>query len=278
MSFSSTFGSTPGTAGGAGLPGQRRADGADVEVVVLGGVPRVDLLPASVAAGDRFRRLQLGLAAGLALVLVGAAGATLLAGAGVADAQQDLATEQARTSALQAEQAQYAEVPLLRGQQAALEQARDTAMADDVLWYRYSARLSNALPADLRLTTLDMQLGDDGAVDPTAAVAGAPAAALGSMTLSLEGSAVPDTADLLDVLGDVPGLDGPWADSTTAEGEGDGTVVQAHADVSDEALSHRYPGADAATTDGGTTDGGTTVGGTTDGDVADETTTEGTGS
>lgn len=259
MSFSSPFAGGTGGPSGAGafsVPEQRRVDDADVEVVVLAGVPRVDLLPAAVAAGDRFRRLQLGLAAGLALVLVGAGAATVLAASQVSAAEEELAAHQSRTAQLQAEQAQYAEVPLLRAQAEVLAQTRSTALAQDVLWYRYSAHLANRLPADLRLTSLTMQL-TDAAVAPVADAA-APAAvpSVGGLVLALEGGRVPDSADLLDVLAATPGLIGPWADSTTVDPDG-GTTVQAHADLSSAALSGRYTGdlEEAAGTTGADADG-----------------------
>ncbi|WP_299036577.1 hypothetical protein [uncultured Pseudokineococcus sp.] len=251
MSFPSPFAGGTGSAGSAfAVPGQRRQEDADVEVVVLAGVPRVDLLPAAVAAGDRFRRLQLGLAAGLTLVLVGAAAATLLTGSQVSAAEEELAVHQSRTVQLQNEQAQYAEVPLLRAQSAALTEARDAALARDVLWHRYAAHLANELPADLRLTSMTMQLGDAVAA-PAVDAAGAVTpveASVGGLTLSLEGRTVPDSADLLDVLAATPGVTGPWADSTTAVAEG-GTTVQAHADLSSAALSGRYTGQGAGTSD-----------------------------
>jgi len=246
MSFSSPFAGGTGSPGGAfTVPGQRSADDAEVEVVVLAGAPRVDLLPAAVATADRFRRLQIGLAGGLVLVLLGSAAATLVAGSRVSTAEDELAAQQSRTTQLQAEQAQYAEVPLLRAQSETLTETRDAALTQDVLWYRYTAHLANQLPSDLRLTALTMQLADATAAATADPAVAAAETSLGSLTLSLEGESVPDSADLLDVLEAIPGITGPWADSTTAGAEG-GTSVQAHADLSSEALSGRYQAAEAA--------------------------------
>lgn len=240
MSFSSPFAGSASPGGAFTVPGQRRQD-ADVEVVVVAGTPRVDLLPAAVAAGERFRRLQRGLAAGLGLVLVGAAAATLLTGWAVSAAEDELAAHQARSVRLQTEQAQYAEVPLLRAQSATLVEARDAALAQDVLWYRYTAHLANRLPSDLRLTAMTMQLADAAAAPAAGAAATTTQAPPGGLTLSLEGVSVRDSADLLDVLAATPGVTGPWADSTTVAADGR-TTVQAHADLSSAALSGRYAG------------------------------------
>ncbi|MEJ5868709.1 hypothetical protein WDV85_13270 [Pseudokineococcus sp. 5B2Z-1] len=260
MSFASPFAGGGSGAPAFAVPGQRRQDDADVEVVLLPGAPSVDLLPRAVAEAERFRRLQLGLAAALGLVVVGAAAATVLAGARVSSAEEALAGEQGRTAQLQAEQAQFAEVPLLEAQRTALTSARDAALAQDVLWYRYSAHLANQLPDGMRLTSLTMQLAD-GAAAPADPAATATVGSVGGVTLSLEGTTVPDTADLLDVLGQTPGVEDPWADSTTAGAEG-GTTVQAHADLDAAALSGRYAeeatGADGAA---GTTADGAAVAG-----------------
>ncbi|WP_298803009.1 hypothetical protein [uncultured Pseudokineococcus sp.] len=267
MSFASPFAGSGSGAPAFAVPGQRRQDDSDVEVVRLTGAPSVDLLPRAVAEADRFRRLQVGLAAALGLVVVGAAAATVLAGARVSSAEEALAGEQARTAQLQAEQAQFAEVPLLEAQRTTLTTARDTALAQDVLWYRYSAHLANQLPDGMRLTSLSMQLAD-GAAAPVDPAATSTVGSVGGVTLSLEGRTVPDTADLLDVLGETPGVQGPWADSTTAGAEG-GTTVQAHADLDAAALSGRYA-EDATGADGAAVTGAAVP-------VADGTSTAGVG-
>lgn len=240
MSTPSPFAAPGSPTGGFGLPGQRKHEDDDVEVVLLPGLPRVDLMPASVASADSFRRVQVGLAAALGLVVVGAAAATVLAGAQVDRAQGELAAEQARTTTLQQQEAQYADVPLVRAQLDALTTARTAALGDEVLWYRYSAHLSGALPQSMRLTSLQMS-STPAAVDPATGVATvASDTPVGSMTLSLDGSTVPDSAALLDVLDATPGLAGPWADSTTVDPTSGDTTVAAHVDVSSAALSGRW--------------------------------------
>lgn len=246
MTSPSPFAASGSPAGGFGLPGQRKHEDDDVEVVLLPGLPRVDLLPASVASADSFRRVQVGLAAALGLVVVGAAAATVLAGAQVDRAQGELAAEQARTTTLQQQEAQYADVPLVQAQLDALTTARTAALGDEVLWYRYSAHLSGVLPQSMRLTSLQMS-STPAAVDPATGVATVTAdAPVGSMTLSLDGSTVPDSAALLDVLDATPGLAGPWADSTTVDPTTGDTTVAAHVDVSRAALSGRWTQPDPA--------------------------------
>ena len=70
---------------------------------------------------------------------------------------------QARAAQLQAQQAKYAEVPRLTGLIDTATTARQTAMAQDVLWYGFLSDLSLTTPKGVSLLTLQVALNDTSA-------------------------------------------------------------------------------------------------------------------
>ena len=61
-------------------------------------------------------------------------------------AAEELAVEQARTAELQAEAAQYAQVPAILASVDRAESALATAMATDIEWYRYLSQIGQSAP------------------------------------------------------------------------------------------------------------------------------------
>ena len=120
----------------------------------LATLPRVNLLPPEIEDARRFRRVQRGLGAGV-LAAAGIVGAlTLLANAAVNDAQGDLDTAKARESKLQAQQARYAEVPLVYAQVEAAEAQLGQAMGKEIRWSYFLNDLSLATPNKVWLTSM----------------------------------------------------------------------------------------------------------------------------
>ncbi len=203
-------------------------------------IPRVNLLPQEIEDERRFRRIQIGLGAATLAVAAVVVGGFVLAAASASSAEDDLAAETARTSALQAEQAEYAEVPLVLGQVEAARNAQSTTMVTDVLWYQYLNRFAATYPSNLWLSDLTISLTDAAtagtAVDPIATPG------IGNIIFTGTGKEHPDTAAWLDVLGETPGLADPYY-STTSRGEIEGQVVvdsSVSVVITPDALSHRF--------------------------------------
>jgi Tfp pilus assembly protein PilN len=199
-------------------------------------VPRVNLLPDEIVAERRLRRTQLALG-GVVLGTVGAvAVGFVVAAASAAAAQDDLDVATATTTRLTAEQAEYAEVPLVVGQVQAAQEARATAMGADVLWYEYLGHLSASYPKDVWLRDLTVTANAPGQV------AGTPADQVAKIDFNGTGTQHTGTADWLDVLEATPGLADPMY-SESARTDIDGTVVvdfTTSVSVTRDALSLRY--------------------------------------
>lgn len=214
----------------------------------LATLPRVNLLPPEIEEARRFRRLQAGLGAGV-LAAAGVVGAlTLMANGSVQDAQADLDAATARGSQLEAQQADYAEVPQVYAQVEAAQAQLTQAMGKEVRWSYFLNDLSLRIPGKVWLTSMNVtQQVDDTAVvaaaSPTAVGPGTYLApGLGSVTFQGVGSAHNDVAAWLDALAKQKGLSQPYFTSSTKESIGTESVVNftSQATITDEALSKRY--------------------------------------
>lgn len=125
--------------------------------VVLGGEPRVDLLPPEVHANAKFRstRRVLGLLVILTLVLVaGGYGAALIHWL---DEGVQLRAAEARTSELLTEQGKYADASRIAANLAAGDEARALAFSNEILWSDLVDDIIERLPegAVLESATMD---------------------------------------------------------------------------------------------------------------------------
>ena len=220
--------------------------GHDLDEVVgqtLTRMPRVNLLPPEITAAHRLRRTKAGLAAGL-VVLVGAIGGVYVTQVNAKNAAQDnLTAEQATGAKLQAEQAKYADVPRTIAAIDKAETMRETAMANDIEWYRSMTNVSVTLPSKVWLTSLTLQVGA-GTGGAASTAPGATPLAGGVGTVTAVGTAMdhPDVATWLDVLARQPGMSDAYFSSSKKKEIGSKSVVDfsSTATVTDEALSHRY--------------------------------------
>jgi Tfp pilus assembly protein PilN len=208
-------------------------------------LPRVNLLPPEIEEQRRFRKVQAGLGAGV-LVAAGVVGAlALLANGAVNDAQNDLDAAKAQETQLKAQQAQYAEVPLVYAQVEAGEAQLSRAMGKEVRWSYFLNDLSLKVPGKVWLTSMTVTENVD---ESAAAAAAVPAAesyletGLGSVVFEGKGSSHNDVAAWLNALAKQKGLTQPYFTNSTKEVIGTQGVVTftSQATVTEEALSGRY--------------------------------------
>lgn len=202
-------------------------------------VASVNLLPPEILAGRAFRRSQRGMAATVLVVLAAISGAYVLQVRDTAAADSELVAAQDVGTTLRAEQARYADVPRVAKAIDDAQVARQTAMAQDVEWYRYLADFSRVTPPRVWFTSLDMSLaGAPGAAtQPVGTAAG-----VAAINISGSGSTHPDVAAWLDVLADQTALTDPFVTSSATARIGTKDVVNftSTAAVGNDALSHRF--------------------------------------
>lgn len=220
-----------------------------------GAFPRVNLLPPVVLEEERThkaKRVLVG-ASAVSLLLVG--GLYGLATLSVNDAEGQLESAQAQAAALNAQVAQYAEVPKVKAMVTTAQNQAYQALGGEVRWSFLLNDLALTMPAGTSLTSFTGNVSADapaGAAGPKAATAdgqqgftsvlGTPG--IGTITYSGEALGYANVAAFLDAQAKQKTLLDPFATAVTANqsdtGAKKGLTFTSSATVTDAALSHRY--------------------------------------
>lgn len=209
-------------------------------------LPRVNLLPPEVHQARKLRRLQVGLGVGLAGLVVVIGAAYLVEDQNAHQASDDLASVQAQSVTLNAQKAQYADVPQTLSAIDAAETARQTAMTNDIAWYRYLNDLSYVTPPNTWLTQLTVNMaGASGASTTAAAGLPSPTSSTPSIaTITFAGTAKNhnDVASWLDAIAKEKGWTNVYFTNSTVGAIGSTPIVTfaSSASVDSAALSHRF--------------------------------------
>jgi hypothetical protein len=121
---------------------------------VVGGIPRIDLLPPEVRARLRSRSLRRGLGVLVVAVVVATGAGTALAVLNAGASAGALSAEQARTQELLAQQVEFVEVTQLANAKSGIEQARLVGASTEILWPAYVEAIQATLPAGSELGSL----------------------------------------------------------------------------------------------------------------------------
>lgn len=208
-------------------------------------VPSVNLLPPEIIERRAFARTQKWLAAAVLSVLVLLAGAYLLQVLAKNKAAEELAVAQATSATLKAEEAKYADVPRVYKAIEDAQTARQTAMSQDVEWFRYLTDFSLTMPANVWLTSLDMSLAGATPATPATTTVNpgvVTTPAVGTMTFAGTAYDHPDVAAWLVTLGKERAVTEAYFSASTKAKIGSKDVVNfsSTASVTGEALSHRF--------------------------------------
>jgi Tfp pilus assembly protein PilN len=212
-------------------------------VTTLAMLPRVNLLPPEIAAAQRLRVVQAGLGAGVLAALVVVGGLFVVATGQQHSAQSDLDTAKAKGTALQAEQAKYADVPKVYAEVEAHQAQLTQAMGQEIRWSYFLNDLSLRTPAKVWLTSVAVTETVDGSTVPAGTLGttyGTPG--VGTVTFAGHGYTHNDVAAWLRALGQQPGLADPYFTRSDQETIGDQTSVSfdSQAVITAKALSGRY--------------------------------------
>jgi hypothetical protein len=200
-------------------------------------VPKVNLLPPEIIAGRRFVRLQRRLAVAVLIAAACCGAATWWAQTQVSTAQAALDDAQSRTSQLQTEKARYAEVPQVTAAVEAALTTRQSAMASDVLWYRYLNDVALATSTNVWLTTMTVTLNGVGAAASTDPLA---PAGIGVLQISGQTTSLPNVGGWLESLDGIAGVKGSTLVTATRDDTGDTISFSTRSVLTSDALSHRY--------------------------------------
>jgi len=226
--------------------------------------PRVNLIPAEIAAEARVKTAKLVLGGAVAASIAVTAGLYLMASNDVSSAQESLDAARVTSAELATEQTKYADVPRVQSDLLSAQTQQAAAMGGEVRWSVLLNNLALTVPQGASLSSFQASItGTSGAPaangssasSSVASILGAP----GVGTISYDGEATdsPRLAALLESLGRTPGLIDPWATQVTNDAGAPATagagnsattskqkriVFTGNVTIGPKALSHRFDG------------------------------------
>ncbi|QYF72700.1 hypothetical protein [Cryobacterium sp. PAMC25264] len=213
--------------------------GKDVALIV-GGVPRVDLLPPEVHRERHARvvrrRMGWGVISVVAFMALGIGGSIAWA----MQAQSQLASEQALTPKLLEEQSKYLEVRTVQSQVELVRAAQQVGASTEIDWKSYLDSVQAILPPSVSVETVTVDSASPLAlyVQPTAPLQGARVA---TVTFTVKSAILPDVPTWLDSLADLRGV-ADVLPGSVARGEDGVFTVTLIMHVNDAALAQRFTG------------------------------------
>jgi Tfp pilus assembly protein PilN len=212
--------------------------GAKSVGIVVGGEPRVDLLPPELKEAKRVRRVRRGMLLLLALAVVLCVGAFGAAWSLALLGQQRLDAENARTSELIAEQAQFIEARTTAQRVDTAEAALAIGASTEIDFAKFFRDVTATLPANCSIVTANADGGSPFEVYAQAVVPLQPQR-IATLNFAVRTTSLLDVQAWLDSLQDIKGFTD--AMPTAVKAEPDGTMTAAitmHVDTG--ALSNRF--------------------------------------
>lgn len=209
------------------------------EILVIGGEPRVDLLPPEVRkernAKVTRRRLALGIAGVIVIVVVGAGAASAFA----LQAQTRLLDEQARTTYLLTQQGKYGEVRSVQDEVNLAQAAQRVGASTEIDWKKYLDRVRTTLPASVGIDTVTVDSATPLALY-TKSTAPLQGARVATVSFTAKSSVLPDVPTWLDALATLPGFADAIPGSVKLDVPSGVYTVNITMHVNDAAFAHRF--------------------------------------
>jgi len=205
---------------------------------VIGGEPRVDLLPPEVTAEQKGRRLRRALAVAVVAVVFVTGGGIAAATWEAQRSQAGLAVVEARTAELLAAQGEYVEVRRAQEEVDATVAARRLAASVDIDWTDYLQQIRARLPGDVVIGAVVLDAGSPWAPYGQATAPLQPSR-VATVNLTLTSPTLPSVPDWLEAMATLPG----YADSSptrVALLDSGGYEVSLTLHVNAEVFSNRF--------------------------------------
>ncbi len=171
----------------------------------FGVLPQVNLLPLEIIEKRSLKalKIRIGFAFVLLLAVIVVAYGFVQAEKSMAQSRYDRASEE--TIRLKAEEAQYAEVPLILGQIANAQTALRDGMYREVLWKDYLGAIAGTVPDDGIIKLLSVEAATPNVAGPAVAD-GLQGDGIGQLSFSVNLVEMPDTVAWINELNQIPGF------------------------------------------------------------------------
>lgn len=210
-----------------------------------------DLTPPELVAARRLRVVQKFALLGIVVVLLLCAGGYVLAFVKHSSASDSLAASKHRTSQLQAQQLQYTKVTNIQQQTQSINAQLATLTANDADVAILVAKMRDALPGTMSLTSLTVSIsGAAGGTNTAASLDTSGHAAIGTVTLAGSAQHLVDLAGYVTALSELPGVANviPASNSTGTTGAAQWNVTL---QLTDALYSHPSASATPGSSSGG---------------------------
>lgn len=209
--------------------------------LIGGGMPQVNLLPASVRAARGFKTIGRWLVIYGLVVFVVLGGVLFFAWSAHQDAKSELQAQEDRRETLLLEQRKYAHVPLVIAEVENTQNALWFATSTEVMWGPYFRALAAVAPEGVSYDS--MAYTGASAIEPPS-VEGAVFSerTVGAISFVARSLTVPDTAAWVENLNAVPGFQDAWFSDATISAVEEETyyLVNGSVSVTERAWAKRF--------------------------------------
>lgn len=216
------------------------------QTLVMGGVPRADLLPAVAREAIRrrpiVRRIVIGIGVLALVVIVAVAGATVFSITALAQLQ----AERDRSEVLLAQQLEFAEAKAISDGLAEGEAARLGVMATEVDWLDLYNEIKATVPSGIILDSVNgaitESIADDESAGSSDGATGQPLReqSVGSVVITATSATVPDVQAWLDALASVTGYAGIAFPNSVVGSPDTGYTVSIEVLINESAYIERF--------------------------------------
>jgi hypothetical protein len=206
---------------------------------VVGGEPRVDLLPAEVHVERRQRALARRAWIGVVLLVVVVALAVGAASLTTAQSTSDLASAESETNTLLQQQQQYAEVRSAEQQSSLIEAGQRVGGATEIDWNAYVSELQAALPTGVAIASLGIDSASpiSAYAQPTTPLQGQ---RIATVTVTVTSPTIPSVPDWTDRLSTLRGYVDSTISSITKQSSANSYTADITIHINDEAYDGKY--------------------------------------
>lgn len=207
--------------------------------LVIGGLPRVDLLPTEVLVDRRQRAGVRRAWLGVVVVAVAVGAAIVLASASGMQADSQLAEVRQETSTLLVQQQQYRDVRATETQSELLRAAQTVGGSTEIDWQSTLQRVQNSLPAGVAITGVQID-----SATPLEAYAQATTPLQGqrvaTLTIDASSPTLPSVPAWLDSVKGIPGFVDANANSVTLDSSTNVYTVDMTIHLDDDVYDGKY--------------------------------------
>jgi hypothetical protein len=207
--------------------------------LVIGGAPRVDLLPPEIKSSQRGASIRRLLGVGIVAMLVVCGAGSALAALQAGISQQKLADAQSESELLVSQQSEFLEVREVAQKVDTISSAQKVGSATEVDWNDYLGKVSATLPGDVVIRSFLIEAGTPIEAHPQATVP-LQGSRVATLKFTVNSPAVTSIQAWLVALQELPGFADATPGNLTFVDDGAYYTAEVTIHITSEAYSYRF--------------------------------------